>query len=64
MSYERIILDIEATNLWTMTDFTKRPLQRKPDAKIWCITVRCIDTNDNTSIYTSEILDDIDKVCI
>lgn len=62
MSYERIILDIEATDLLEpMTDFTKRPLQRKPDAKIWCITVRCIDTNDNITFIPQEILDDIDK---
>lgn len=62
MAYERIILDIETTNLLEpMIDFTKRPLALKPDAKLWCIAVKCIDTNNSFVMIPPEILEEIEQ---
>ena len=62
MSYERIVLDIEATNLLEpMIDFTQRPLKLKPDAKLWCISVRCIDTNSSFTMIPPDILKEIEE---
>ena len=61
MAYERIILDIETTNLLEpMIDFTQRPLALKPDAKLWCIAVKCIDTNNSFVMISPEILEEIE----
>ena len=62
MAYERIILDIETTNLLEpMIDFTQRPLALKPDAKLWCIAVKCIDTNNSFVMIPPEILEEIEQ---
>ena len=63
MAYERIILDIETTNLLEpMIDFTQRPLALKPDAKLWCIAVKCIDTNNSFVMIPPEILEEIESI--
>lgn len=62
MAFERIAFDLEATGLLDdMIDFSQRPLKLKDDAKLWCISVRCIDTNDDYMLIPQDILDDIQK---
>ena len=62
MAFERIAFDLEATGLLDdMIDFSQRPLKLKDDAKLWCISVRCIDTNDDYMFIPQDILDDIEK---
>lgn len=36
-----------------MLDFLSLPYKLKPDAKLWCIVVRDVDT-DETTVLTSE----------
>lgn len=62
MAYERIILDIETTNLLEpMIDFTQRPLALKPDAKLWCIAVKCIDTNNSFVMIPPKAVEEIEQ---
>lgn len=58
MKYEKVILDIEANNLLEpMLDFTKRPLILKETSKIWCVSLRCVDTNETKMLIPQEYLD-------
>lgn len=62
MAYEKIVLDIEANNLLEpMIDFTQRPLKLKDTSKLWCINIRCIDTDDDITLIPEDILNNIDE---
>ena len=62
MAFERIIFDIETNGLLDMMlDFSQRPLKLKDDAKLWCISIRCLDTNDDYMLIPPNIIEDINK---
>ena len=60
MAFERIVFDIETNGLiGNLVDFTQRPLKLLDTAKMWCISVRCIDTNESYLLVPPEILQEI-----
>ena len=57
----RLVVDIEGNDLLAnMLDFSSLPYKLKPDAKLWCIVVRDVDT-DETTVLTSETGNTITK---
>lgn len=57
--YKRIVIDLEANGLLEpMLDFTQRPLKLKDTAKLWCISVRCIDTDKSFLMVPEELLEE------
>ena len=51
---KRLVVDIEGNDLLAnMLDFSSLPYKLKPDAKLWCVVVRDVDT-DETTVLTSE----------
>ena len=51
---KRLVVDIEGDDLLAnMLDFSSLPYKLKPDAKLWCVVVRDVDT-DETTVLTSE----------
>lgn len=61
MSYERVILDLESNSfLDVMLDFSKKPLRFKEDSTIWCVSLRCIDTNQSKMLVRPDLLDVIE----
>lgn len=62
MAFERIVFDIETNNLLEpMLDFTQRPLRLREDARLWCMSVRCFETNEAYTLIPPHIIDDINK---
>ena len=48
MSYEKVILDLESNNLMhPMLDYTQKPLRFNPEFTVWCLSLRCVDTNES-----------------
>ena len=51
---KRLVIDIEGNDLLAnMLDFSSLPYKLKQDAKLWCVVVRDVDT-DETTVLTSE----------
>ena len=51
---KRLVVDIEGNDLLAnMLDFSSLPYKLKQDAKLWCVVVRDVDT-DETTVLTSE----------
>lgn len=51
---KRVVIDIETNNLLAnMVDFSTLPYKLKGDARLWCVVVRDVDTNEVKSL-TSE----------
>lgn len=51
----RKVIDIESSDLLAnMIDFSRLPYRLKPDAKLWCIVVRDIDTKEVTILTSPE----------
>lgn len=47
----RVVIDIETNNLLAeMLDFSSLPYKLKKDAKLWCIVIRDVDTNEVTKL--------------
>ena len=47
MSFKKVVLDIETTNLMApLLNYTTMPFRLKPEAKLWCVVLRCADTNE------------------
>lgn len=58
---KRLVIDIEGNDLLAnMLDFSSLPYKLKPEAKLWCIVVRDVDT-DETTVLTSETGNTITK---
>src|SRR5574344_590790 len=57
----RLIVDIEANNLLAnMLDFSSLPYKMNEDARLWCVVVRNVDTDEVISL-TSESGNTISK---
>ena len=57
----RLIVDIEANNLLAnMLDFSSLPYKMNEDARLWCVVVRDVDTDEVISL-TSELGNTISK---
>ena len=62
MAFERIVFDLEATNLLEpMIDFMTRPLKLKEEAKLWCVSVRCLDTDQDYMLIPQNILEELSQ---
>jgi hypothetical protein len=62
MSYEKVILDLESNNLMhPMLDYTQKPLRFKPEFTVWCLSLRCVDTNESKLLVRPDLLANIDK---
>lgn len=60
MAFERIVFDIETNGLINnLVDFTQRPLKLLDTARMWCMSVRCIDTNESYLLIPPEVLQEI-----
>ena len=58
---KRLVVDIESNDLLAnMLDFSKLPYQMNDYAKLWCVVVRDVDTDDVISL-SSESGDTITK---
>ena len=57
----RVVIDIETNNLLAnMLDFSSLPYKLKTDARLWCVVIRDVDTNEVT-VLKSESGDTITK---
>ena len=62
MSYEKVILDLESNNLMhPMLDYTQKPLRFNPEFTVWCLSLRCVDTNESKLLVRPDLLANIDK---
>ena len=51
---KRLVIDIETNNLLqNMLDFSELPYKLKPDARLWCIVIRDIDSDEVTILESS-----------
>lgn len=65
MTYKKVIIDLESNNLMhPMLDYTKKPLRFKPEYTVWCISLRCVDTNESKLLVRPDLLDTIDKYIV
>lgn len=56
--FKRITFDLEANGLLEMLiDFDNKPLRFKPEARLWCVSVRCIDTGKSVILVPDEYLE-------
>lgn len=57
MSWKRLVIDIEANNLlMPLIDYSTMPFKLKKEARLWCISVRDIDTNQSVLLLPSEYM--------
>ena len=50
---KRLVVDIEASNLLAnMLDFSSLPYKMNEDARLWCVVVRDVDTDDVVSLIS------------
>ena len=62
MSYEKVILDLESNNLMhPMLDYTQKPLRFNLEFTVWCLSLRCVDTNESKLLVRPDLLANIDK---
>ena len=65
MSWKRLVLDIEANNLlMPLIDYSCMPYKFKKEARLWCISIRDIDTNQSVLLVRPEYLDLVAPVTI
>lgn len=58
MSFTRINLDLESNNLLKeLIDYTSLPYKLKESAKLWCISLRCMDTEKSVLLVPEELVD-------
>ena len=61
MTYKRIILDLESNNLLQPAlDYSQKPLRFKPDFTVWCLSLRCLDTDHHKLLVRPDLLDCIE----
>lgn len=52
---KRLVVDIEANNLLAnMLDFSALPYKMNSDARLWCVVVRDVDTDEVTSLTSTQ----------
>lgn len=52
---KRLVVDIEANNLLAnMLDFSALPYKMSSDARLWCVVVRDVDTDEVTSLTSTQ----------
>lgn len=57
MTYKKVILDLESNNLLhPMLDYTQKPFKFKPEFTVWCLSLRCIETNQSKLLVRPDIL--------
>lgn len=50
----RLVVDIESNDLLSnMLDFSTLPYKMKTDARLWCVVVRNVDTDETTTLVSS-----------
>ena len=63
-NWKKVVFDIETTNLLQpMIDFTKRPLQLKEDARLWCIALRDLESKDYVILVPEEYIEEPPSSC-
>ena len=63
MAWERIVIDIEANNLLTpLLNLNQMPYRLKDEARLWCIVVRCVDTNASVLLLPDEFMNTVAPV--
>ena len=63
-NWKKVVFDIETTNLLQpMIDFTKRPLQLKEDAQLWCIALRDLESKDYVILVPEEYIEEPPSSC-
>lgn len=56
--WTRLVFDIETNGfLEDLVDFDVKPIKLKPEAKLWCISVRCVMTNKSVLLVPDEYLE-------
>lgn len=57
MSWKRLVIDIEANNLlMPLIDYSSMPFKLKKEARLWCISVRDVDTNQSVLLLPQEYM--------
>ena len=50
---KRLVVDIEANNLLAnMLDFSALPYKMNNEARLWCVVVRDVDTDETVSLFS------------
>ena len=59
MAWERINIDLEASNLLApMLDYSTMPYKLNDTAKLWCISVRDVDTEQSVLLLPEDVLEE------
>ena len=57
--WEHINIDLESNGLMSMMlDYTKMPYRFKPDASLWCVSVRDVETEQSVLLVPKEVLEE------
>lgn len=55
--FKKIVFDIETNGLLEdLIDFSSYPLKLKPEARLWCVSVRCMETDKEVMFVPSDRL--------
>ena len=58
MAWKHINIDLEANNLLApMLDYSSMPYKLKDTARLWCVSVRCVDTEQSVLLVPKDLLD-------
>lgn len=56
--FKTLVIDIEANNLLApLLDYSSMPYKLKPEAKLWCISIRDVETKDTLLFVNEDYID-------
>ena len=57
MAWTNIVIDLEANDLLKpLVDFSSMPFKLKKCAELWCISLRCLDTDQSVLLVKEEFI--------